>query len=89
VNENRGTVRLLFRPARLPTSFTRLRVNHYRTKSEEELERKMQLWTKAIGEERPDLMPRARFNPKIHELGDSITMYAPAVREALARANGA
>jgi hypothetical protein len=87
VNENRGSVRKLFRPGKISTSFTRLRVNHYRTKSEEELERKMGLWTKAIGAERPDLLPRARFNPNLYELDDTITMYAPAVREALASAS--
>jgi Glycosyltransferase family 92 len=67
------------------TSFTRLRVNHYYTKSEEDAMRKVELWstktTRPLAKE--DLLSTAaRFNEVLDE---TITYYVPRLREALAR----
>ena len=65
-------------------SFDRLRINHYRTKSEEELRQKLELW-ESIGYARPQHSgPEAVERPG--ELDDTITRYVPALREATKRA---
>jgi hypothetical protein len=64
-------------------SFNRFRINHYRTKSEEELEEKLKLW-ESIGYARPQHSgPRALDQEG--ELDEAITRFVPALREAMQR----
>jgi Glycosyltransferase family 92 len=67
------------------TSFAKLRVNHYTTKSEADAERKMELWSKHTT--RP--LAKEEWVRKATELNEvldeTITYYVPALREALAR----
>jgi glycosyl transferase family 92 len=65
-------------------SFNRLRINHYRTKSEGELREKLQLW-ESIGRPRPQHSP-AGARDSGAEFDDTITRYVPALREAVAGA---
>jgi Glycosyltransferase family 92 len=72
------------RPVTETVTFARLRVNHYRTKSEEEFrERAKQYWPGTRAVERPDYAGDPRLNERYD---DSILIYAPALREALGRA---
>ena len=65
-------------------SFERLRINHYRTKSEEELQQKLELW-ESIGFARPQHSgPGAVERPG--ERDETITRYVPALREAVNQA---
>jgi glycosyl transferase family 92 len=67
-------------------SFERLRINHYRTKSEEELRQKLELW-ESIGYARPQHSgPGAVERPG--ELDETITQYVPVLRDAVNRAAG-
>jgi hypothetical protein len=64
-------------------SFNRLRINHYRTRSEEELREKLQLW-ETVGRPRPQHSPTGARDDG-GELDDTITRYVPALREAVER----
>jgi hypothetical protein len=68
---------------RHPLAWSRLRVHHYWSRSEEERRRKADLW-QAIGSSRS--VPRAPVQKRGHPVRDeSLVRYAPAVGEALAR----
>jgi Glycosyltransferase family 92 len=85
VDENRRPVRTGIRPEKTFTSFRRLRINHYRTKSEAELRRKWELWAgtgKSQDSEPPEW--RIRMSALFVE-DDAITSYVPALKEALSR----
>jgi hypothetical protein len=64
-----------------------LRINHYITKSEEEYARKGAQWA-AAGMPWPDADPAGFFEHLSTEQDDTITMYLPALREALAQPVG-
>jgi hypothetical protein len=74
---------MLIRPELLPVSHERVRVNHYGTKSREELSRKHALWHEA-GVFREELPPMRVTLSAIYEEDDAITRYVPALRDALA-----
>jgi hypothetical protein len=82
VDENFRPVSTRLRPSRSRVSFSRLRINHYAMKSDEERERKAALWKKAGG--RRGLLVQNRRG-KFGELDEEITRYVPALREALKR----
>jgi hypothetical protein len=65
-------------------SFERFRINHYRTKSEEELQEKLDLW-ESIGYARPQHSGPGALDQG-GELDEAITRYVPALREAVGRA---
>ncbi len=87
------TVDELHRPVSLPAkaqSFTaeRLRINHYWTKSEEELEAKFARLRPDTGEPYPPGRTRRRMRIRDQENSrpdEAILTYLPALREALAR----
>ena len=80
VNEERRPVELLDRS---PVAWSRLRAHHYWSRSEEERHRKAQLW-RETGSSRG--LPRAPLADESHSVtDDTLTRYAPEVREALAR----
>jgi hypothetical protein len=84
VDENKAPVVAGIRPERTTISFSRLRINHYRTKSEEELRRKWAMWDER-GLSRHDIPEsRVEMSP-IYEPDEAITSYVPALREALGR----
>jgi hypothetical protein len=62
-------------------SFERVRINHYRTKSEEELQEKLELW-ESIGHARPQHSGSQSLE-RSGELDETITRYVPALREAV------
>jgi hypothetical protein len=65
-------------------SMERLRINHYRTKSEEELRAKVDLWA-SIGQARPQHSgPRSREEGGV--VDETITRFLPALRAAVSRA---
>jgi hypothetical protein len=70
------------RPERTVVSFDRLRINHYGTKSEEELRRKWELWRKG-GTMRPELPGMRLTVSGIYERYESIARWVPALRDAL------
>jgi Glycosyltransferase family 92 len=81
VDEDRRPVDPLDRHGGKPVAWSRFRVNHYSTKSEEERERKAELW-RDVGSLRaaPVAGPaKAGFRD------DVLAAYGPAVREALGR----
>jgi hypothetical protein len=85
VDENQRPVRAGIRPDKTFVSFARLRINHYRTKSEEELRRKWAMWAetgKSQAAEPPS--SRLEMSPLLVE-DDAITSYVPALRGALER----
>ena len=85
VDENGRPVRTGIRPEKTPVSFERLRINHYRTKSEEELRRKWAMWAET-GKLQSAEPPAARLGMSgLFVPDDAITAYVPALREALAR----
>jgi Glycosyltransferase family 92 len=85
VDENGHPVSAGIRPEKTPVSFERLRINHYRTKSEEELRRKWAMWAET-GKLQPAEPPAARVELGGHLVtDDAITAYVPALRAALAR----
>ena len=68
---------------RSPPAWSRLRIHHYWSRSEEERRRKAGLWSDA-GSSRAE--PRAPVPDASHPVtDDTLARYAPAVREALAR----
>jgi hypothetical protein len=68
---------------RSPVAWSRLRIHHYWTRSEEERRRKAELWARA-GSSRA--LPRAPVPDASHPVtDDALVRFAPAVREALAR----
>jgi hypothetical protein len=73
-----------------PVSFSRLRVNHYCRRSEEEYQRKLSRPRADTGELREDDEPtRERRERKLNAVyDDTITMYVPALRERIARIDG-
>jgi hypothetical protein len=82
VDENKSRVLAGIRPERTPVSFSRLRINHYRTKSVEEMRRKWAMWEES-GLSRHDIPAiRVEMSP-IYEPDETITSYVPALREAL------
>jgi hypothetical protein len=81
VNENKSRIVSGIRPERTPVSFSRLRINHYRTKSEEELRRKWRMWDES-GLSRREIPPLL-VEMTAHEPDDTITSYLPALRDAL------
>jgi hypothetical protein len=67
-------------------SLSKLRINHYWMKSEEEFEAKQARWEAANS----DRYPRPRLDPALHEYfegeyDDEITSHVPALKERLAR----
>jgi hypothetical protein len=84
VDEHHLPVETGIRAEKTFVSFSRLRLNHYRTKSEEELHRKWALWAgsgKAQAEEPPS--SRLATSGQLVE-DDTIMSWVPALREALA-----
>jgi glycosyl transferase family 92 len=83
VDEHHLPVRTGIRAEKTFVSFERLRINHYRTKSEEELRRKWALWAET-GKAQADEPPQSRLetSPGLVE-DDTIAAYVPALREAL------
>jgi hypothetical protein len=85
VDENKRPVRTGIRPEKTFTSFARLRINHYRTKSEEELRRKWEMWAET-GKSQGNEPPASRIGMSALFIeDDAITSYVPALREALSR----
>ncbi len=82
VDENECPVDMKIRPELIPVSYERLRVNHYGTKSQEELQRKWALWGED-GVLRAELPSMRVTVSAIYEEDDAITQYVPAVREAM------
>ena len=84
VNENRE--RALEKPPgrRIFPLTSRLRINHYITKSEEEYLRKGRQWA-AAGAPWPDGDRQGFFEHMSGERDETIKMYVPALREALAQ----
>ena len=83
VNEDRRPVDMARYLDRSPVTWSRLRAHHYWSRSEEERRRKAELWREA-GSARN--LPRAPLADASHPVtDDSLSVYAPAVREALAR----
>jgi hypothetical protein len=69
-----------------PVSFDLLRINHYWTRSEEECRAKFDRWaTTAAGKQRPWVMFERLASRCNTDRDDTIKMYLPALREALAR----
>jgi Glycosyltransferase family 92 len=82
VDENGSRIVTGIRPERTVVSFSRLRINHYRTKSEEEMRRKWAMWEER-GLSRLEI-PAIRVEmSSIYEPDETITSYVPALREAL------
>jgi hypothetical protein len=65
-------------------SFAKLRINHYYTKSEEDVERKFEAWSKSARPmERRLILRKSRLLNQVRD--ETITHYVPALRDALAR----
>lgn len=83
VDEHGRPMRTGIRAEKTFVSFSRLRINHYRTKSEEELRRKWAMWADT-GKSQTDEPPRSRVEmSSLHVEDETITAYVPALREAL------
>jgi hypothetical protein len=71
-----------------PVSFDRLRINHYATKSEEEYRGKVALWEKGATAAGTPRAWNSDQEERLHRLSevpdDAVTIYLPALREALA-----
>ena len=82
VDENKIPVVTGIRAEKTFVSFSRLRINHYRTKSEEELSRKLELWKDAgkLQMEPPTIRLKLAA---LHERDETITTYVPPLQEAL------
>jgi hypothetical protein len=65
-------------------SYSKLRINHYVSKSEEEFRRKAELWT-AAGSPRSWESLEERLEMLNEERDETITTWGPAVREAMRR----
>jgi hypothetical protein len=72
----------LKRITRKPVAWSRLRVHHYFTRSEEERVRKAELW-RDVGGARA--VPTAPLPPSPTIRDETLATYAPQVHEALAR----
>jgi hypothetical protein len=89
VDENRNPLDTPPRSLTKQVSFSLLRVNHYWTRSAEEWARKLENVDAHTGVRRHDYEPKAlgdlaKLDQKLDEHHDeTITMYAPALREAL------
>jgi hypothetical protein len=81
VDENHRPIPARQRPSRHRISISRLRINHYRTKSEEEALRKMGTWADKAGQPRR----RGPIPSSLDVPDDEITRYVPALRAALGR----
>jgi len=82
VNEDRRRVDTRKRITHSPVAWSRLRVHHYWSRSEEERRRKAELW-RAVGSIRG--LPNAPVAEQSHPVRDeTLAAYAPAVRAALA-----
>jgi hypothetical protein len=89
VDENRRAIRGPRFGATDPVSFSKLRVNHYWTKSEEEFMRKRSRgWPIAHERDRrreaPRMLPQKTLDSLEEQFDDTITMYVPDLRRALA-----
>jgi hypothetical protein len=83
VDEEMRPLDILRYTRRKPVSWSRMRVHHYWSRSEEERRRKARMWQEA-GSSRE--LPAAPVPAGRHPVrDDSLGRYAPAVREALAR----
>jgi hypothetical protein len=83
VNEERHPVDTRERSTHSPVAWSRLRVHHYWSRSEQERRRKAELWREG-GSGRG--LPSAPVSERSHPVRDeTLAAYAPAVREALAR----
>jgi glycosyl transferase family 92 len=83
VDEQKRPIAGLHRDGVKPISFEKLRVNHYGTKSEQELEGKFRKWGETGDLRRPSLARASREGQE--SVDTSLATYAPRVREALAR----
>jgi hypothetical protein len=84
VDENRRRVEQLDSRGLKPVSWSKFKIHHYSSKSEEELESKQQRWQSLGSARRPGVSIPAPGG----EVDDALTAYGPAVREAIGRARG-
>jgi hypothetical protein len=83
VDEERRRLDMLRYDRRKPVCWSRLRVHHYWSRSEEERLRKATMWQEAGS---PRELPQGPVPAAQHPVtDDSLVRYGPAVREALAR----
>jgi hypothetical protein len=82
VDEDMRPVDPLKRMTRKPVAWSRLRVHHYFSRSEEERRRKAELW-RDVGGARS--VPTTPLDTQRSVRDETLVAYAPAVREALAR----
>jgi hypothetical protein len=83
VDENNLPMKTGIRAEKTFVSFSKLRINHYRTKSEEELHRKWAMWADT-GKMQADEPPESRLEMSRTLVEDeAIATYVPALREAL------
>jgi hypothetical protein len=82
VNENRVPVRMAIRAERLPISYSRLRINHYGLKSEEELRRKRALWDESGVERAQPPAIRVQVS-SLYEEDHMMDRFVPALRRAM------
>jgi glycosyl transferase family 92 len=83
VDEERRPVDPLKRMTRKPVAWSRLRVHHYFTRSEEERRRKAAMWAGTGSTRR---VPAAPLDLRRTVRDETLAAHAPAVREAVARA---
>ena len=82
VDEDRRPVEQFDARGLKPVSWSKFRIHHYSSKSEEELEQKKQQW-QSLGSARRARRPTTTSRG---ELDETLTAYGPAVREAISRA---
>jgi hypothetical protein len=82
VDEHRRPVDQLDARGLKPVSWSKFRVHHYASRSEEELEQKVEQWQR-IGSSRS---ARVAAPARLGERDETLAAYGPAVREAIARA---
>ena len=90
VNEDRRPVDMARSLSRSPVTWSRLRAHHYWSRSEEERRRKLERWheighSHALRRPARALERESSADARHPVTDDSLTGYAPAVREALAR----
>jgi hypothetical protein len=85
VDEDRRPVDPLRRMTRKPVAWSRLRVHHYFSRSEQERLRKAELWRDVGSARNVPTAPLDRGRRTVRD--ETLVAYAPAVREALARRN--
>jgi hypothetical protein len=83
VDENRRPVEQLDARGLKPVTWSKFKIHHYGSKSEEELRSKMQQW-QSIGSSRS---ARAAKPPPRGQLDKALAVYGPAVREAIERSS--